>query len=146
MTETTGITVSNFLAGAIALGVALLIIPDIVEGQVGSGVSGINNRDFESLYTKINSVCDDNAQEGEEIYAEVSLNSKYSIQIDGDMYSLHQAGEIVEGQGHQKQLSCTYNDGDTTEKTIEGTAGFTLKNVDDDSDDKFKIKNYESED
>lgn len=146
MTETTGITVSNFLAGAIALGVALLIIPDIVEGQVGAGVSGINNQDFENLYTKINSICDDNAEEGEEVYAEVSLNSEYSVHIDGDVYTLQQAGSIVEGQGHQKQLSCTYNKDGTTETTVEGTAGFTLKNVDDGSDDKFKIENYESED
>lgn len=130
MTETAGITVSNFIAGAIAVGLALLIIPTIVKGSIGSASGAVNKKDIEGLYSKIQGIC--KADKGVTANGEISLSGEYKIKIDGDKYTATKNGEPIDKEWENKDLDCTYTDGETE---LSGTRPYKIKKLKDDEFD-----------
>lgn len=128
MTETTGVTISNFIAGALALGIALLIIPTIVKGSIGASTGAVNQKDIEQVYRKINGLC--GSDTGTTVEGEMSLGSQYKIIIDGDDMNVKKNGESMEGWPKQFNPSnCNFDGGRTT---LEGTRPYKIKIISDD--------------
>lgn len=130
MTETAGITVSNFIAGAIAVGLALLIIPTIVKGSIGASTGAVNEKEFGQLYSKINGLC--GSDQGTTVEGELSIGNQYQIIIEDDEMDVEKNSESMEGW--PKDLECEYDGGDTS---ISGTRPYELKIVNDDGDFEF---------
>ncbi|MFB6200297.1 MAG: hypothetical protein ABEJ83_05410 [Candidatus Nanohaloarchaea archaeon] len=62
MTETSGVTVANFIAGILVLLVALALIPSIVRNQVTSAEEATIAREFQYITGAINSTCGTTAE------------------------------------------------------------------------------------
>lgn len=131
MTETTGITISNFIAGALALGVALMIIPGIVKSSIGGATGAVNEKEFQQVYSEINGLCGSDI--GQTISGEMSMGNQYEIEIDGDDMDVLKNGKSMEGWPKEfNPGNCNYVDGETT---LEGTRSYKIKIVEGDEDD-----------
>ncbi len=100
MTNTSPITTTNFIAGTIGVGMALLIMPQIIMGTVGAQEKGAARSSTNSLVEDIGNVC------GNEDSAEGSINIQqgYELTLNYDDYTLRdvQSDEVIE----ERKMAC----------------------------------------
>lgn len=99
MTNTSPITTSNFIAGTIGVGIALIIMPQIIIGTVGAQQQGVARSAANDLVEDINSICGGSDSES----GSIDLESGYVIELDYDDYRLkNPQGDVIERQ----QMAC----------------------------------------
>ncbi len=128
MTNTSPITTSNFVAGTIGVGIALLIMPQIIMGTVGAQQKGVARTASNSLVEDINNVCSGDDEES----GSIDLQSGYEIVLDYQDFKLKNPdGETIES----RQVACNVN----TQTTV--TAGdYTVnKREADDGDTQYSV-------
>ncbi|MFB6180581.1 MAG: hypothetical protein ABEJ93_01760 [Candidatus Nanohalobium sp.] len=130
MTESAGITISQFIAGALAVVLALAIIPTIVRGSLGATTGAVNKQDAEAVYSKLKATC--NGNPGDTIEGQMSLGPKYEVVIEGSKYKLLKNGEVIEEKTIQDRTGtdCTLDGG---EKELNGTRTYKIRRLDENS-------------
>ncbi|MFB6292546.1 MAG: hypothetical protein ABEI58_04095 [Candidatus Nanohaloarchaea archaeon] len=116
MTETSGNTLAMFISAFIVAGVALVVIPKIVEGQVSSADQGNNLDAARELKTRINWVCDGTQDTAE---GTLSLTGGATIQLEGSTVNLQ---GVDTDRSTEWDVSCPIS----SSQTIEDTKVYTI--------------------
>lgn len=122
MTNTSPITTSNFLAGVIGVGIALVIMPQIIMGTVGASTDGQNRESANSLIEDINDVCGGNE---DSISGELDLDPQYQVVLESDNYIMNKEGEEIDSA----KVACSI----AGQETLDG-GSYTVESSDDNYD------------
>ncbi|MFB6145994.1 MAG: hypothetical protein ABEJ99_05855 [Candidatus Nanohaloarchaea archaeon] len=99
MTDSAGISISEFLAGAIAVGIALVIVPQIIMGQTTGGSQGLGMSSTSSLAVKIERICSDKSDSET---GNLNLKTGQSIVLEGKNVYLRGSSKRIDSH----KVSC----------------------------------------
>lgn len=120
MTETSAVTISNFISAVLVGGVAIVVISNIVIDQITSSNSGIDNSAIQELETKITRVCEGTQDTAN---GEISMSSGTRIILEGDTMNIEGVDpENINGQETERDLSCPIE----ARKVMENTELYTI--------------------
>lgn len=114
MTDSVGVTISNFVSEVLVAGVAIVVISGIVVSQISGTNSGIDNSAIQELESKINNVCNG---EQDDAPGEISMSSGTTIVLEEDMLSVEGVDpDDFEGQT-QMSVDCSIESRTVLENT-----------------------------
>lgn len=130
MTNTSPITMSNFIAGTIGVGLALLIMPQIIMGTVGAQQKGVARTATNDLIEDINNVCGNSGEES----GSIDMQSGYEIVVDYRDYELkNPQGEVIE----ERTMACKVDE----KTTISSSGDYIVSTVErDDNPDLYDFE------
>lgn len=129
MTNTSPITMSNFVAGTIGVGIALLIMPQIIMGSVGAQQKGVARTAANDLVEDINSVCGDSDQES----GSIDIQPGYEIELDYRDYTMTGPDDqTIE----ERTMACKV---DTQTTVTSSWSDYTVEAESDDGDDLYDL-------
>lgn len=99
MTNTSPITTTNFIAGTIGVGIALLIMPQIIMGTVGAQQQGVARSGTNSLVEDISSVCGDSDEES----GSIDIQDGYTLTLQEDDWVME---DPQEEEIERRKMAC----------------------------------------
>lgn len=121
MTQTSPVTISNFIAAVLIAGVAIVVINEIVVSQISGASSSVDMSAVQELEAKISSVCNGNEDSAQ---GEVSLSSGVSIVLEDTNMRIEgvDPDNIDEGQQTEWETPCAIE----SRKVLENTELYTI--------------------
>ncbi len=130
MTNQSPVTMSNVVAGAIGLTVALIIMPQIIIGSVSAQQKGAVRSSTNNLVEDIGNVCGNE----DEVTNTINLQDGYELTLNYDNYTLtNPEGETLE----ERKMACKVDSRTTIDSSW---SGYTIESEEnDDGEDLYDI-------